>query len=255
MTGMHRTMWNGARLAAGLTVLLLAACGGGGGSWEARLNRCLETPEKVTEYPEFSVVLRDMEKHTTAGAPEYYHRYQLIYGTGSDPQHLEYHEYLGDWQQVPAARYTANEKNLGMVLVSKKGTEIVRAPQPPGYQYVGDSRYGEWKQDSGGNSFWSFYGKYMFFSSMFNMMTGPVYRSNWDYCSRGWGTGRPCYGSGGTFGTGGAYVRSHGAYRDFKTRQTLSPRARRSSFESKVARRVSRSRMSPVRSRSGGFGK
>jgi hypothetical protein len=140
-------------------------------------------------------------------------------------------------------------------LVSKKGGAIVRAPQPPGYQYVGDPRYGEWKKEPGGNSFWSFYGKYMFFSSMFNMMAGPVYRSNWDYCARGWGGRSPCYGRDRTFGTGGSYVGGHSAYRDYRSRQKMAPRARKSTFESKVASRVSRSRMSAVRTRSGGFGK
>jgi hypothetical protein len=239
-----------------LVSVLLGGCGAGGGDpWQARINQALESPEQVTAYPEFSVVLLDMEKQTTSGKPRYYHRYKLIYATGATPGAYTYQEQVGDWQEVPPARYQAHVNNLGMTLVAKKDGEITRTAQPPGYQYVGDPRYGEWKTDARGSSFWSFYGKYMFFSQMFSMLSyGPVFRSGWDdYATYRRGS-RPYYGRDGReFGTRGSGTRT--AYKGYFGRQKLDPRARSRAFESKVASRVSRSRMSPVRSRSGGFGK
>lgn len=62
--------------------------------------------------------------------------------------------------------------------------QAILAATPPGMLYVGDSTSGEWKEDGNGNSFWAFYGQYMFFS---NLIGGPNpyhYRSEYDDWSR-----------------------------------------------------------------------
>lgn len=47
---------------------------------------------------------------------------------------------------------------------------------PVGSEYVGNSNYGQWKQNSSGQSFWAFYGQYAMFSRLFS---GPTYYDRW----------------------------------------------------------------------------
>ncbi len=77
----------------------------------------------------------------------------------------------------------------------------------PGSYLVGNPNYGHWNQDSSGNSFWSWYGKYALFSSVIrgfggfgsNYHSGPIYHDSWykrdrygyyhDYGRKTYGTG------------------------------------------------------------------
>lgn len=45
-----------------------------------------------------------------------------------------------------------------------------------GSEYVGNSNYGQWRNNSSGGSFWQWYGQYAFFSTMFR---GPVRYDSW----------------------------------------------------------------------------
>lgn len=45
---------------------------------------------------------------------------------------------------------------------------------------VGNENYGNWKQDSSGNSFWAFYGQMSFMNSMMNMGGRPYYYDSWN---------------------------------------------------------------------------
>jgi len=72
-----------------------------------------------------------------------------------------------------------------------------------GSEYVGNSSYGEWRQNSSGTSFWHWYGQYAFFSSMFR---GPVYYDHWSY------NRRPSY----------YHDRSNGAYTSPSSRRNNS---------------------------------
>jgi hypothetical protein len=62
--------------------------------------------------------------------------------------------------------YKMYENFLGMVVTSKpRGlfeSEVRKTDpvSPPGYRYVGDSRYGKWEKNSSGQPFWVFYGQY-----------------------------------------------------------------------------------------------
>ena len=47
---------------------------------------------------------------------------------------------------------------------------------PVGSEYVGNTNYGHWKQDSSGHSFWAFYGQYAMFSAL---LGGPTYYDGW----------------------------------------------------------------------------
>ena len=64
---------------------------------------------------------------------------------------------------------------------------------PPGMVYVGDTSTGEWRQDSHGNSFWEFYGKYRFFSDLIGGPTPYHYRYEYDDWNRGYRYGHKPY--------------------------------------------------------------
>lgn len=50
------------------------------------------------------------------------------------------------------------------------------ADMGPGSQLVGNPTYGSWRSNSGGNSFWVWYGQYALFSSLFR---SPIYYGGW----------------------------------------------------------------------------
>ena len=141
-----------------------------------------------------------------------------------------------------------------MVLASKGGIDdITNTPSPPGYQYIGNKRYGRWRQDSHGNSFWEFYGKYAFFSHLFGGFTRPIYRNDWNDYRRYNSMGRPYYGRNNQYGTQGKLTKQ--TNRSYFQRQKAKAQARKSRFSNKFKQRTRRSRMSGFRGRSGGFGK
>jgi hypothetical protein len=67
---------------------------------------------------------------------------------------------------------------------------------PPGMVYVGDSQYGEWQEDNNGNTFWHYYGQYVFFSQLIGGPSPYHYRSEWDDWGRNYRYHkRPYYGT------------------------------------------------------------
>lgn len=145
---------------------------------------------------------------------DYYHKY--VEENGGETRET-------DWVKVGEETFDDHYNNLGMTIASKPygmfADEAIKEAAPPGMAYVGDERYGQWKTDSSGNSFWEFYGKYMFIS---NLLGGghPGYytRSEWDtyrgYRRRsepfyGGTRTNPRYGSASsTVGQSGRYARS-----------------------------------------------
>ena len=109
-------------------------------------------------------VLIDMKSEGGA----FFHKYKNIRGDKTETT---------GWQKVSSNFYRKHEANLGMTLYSKpEGVfpdEATKIASPPGYNYVGNSRYGQW-QYRGGSSFWVFYGQYRFMQDLFR---GPSYYS------------------------------------------------------------------------------
>ncbi len=211
--------------------------------------------KELQQYPEYSIILEDMlEKGNFF--KDYYHRYKVVYaepaGVGDS---LIYHNFITDLYKVGEGEYKKYYSYLGMVIVSKtRDGKVTDIPYPPGYQYVGDPRYGRWRQDSYGNSFWEFYGKYAFLNAMFNMYGRSIYRSDWeDY--RSYRTrGEPYFGQNRQYGTFGQYTRQ--THPTFFQRMQQKEAARKMRFSEKIKRRVKRSNMSGFRRRSIiGFGK
>ena len=142
-----------------------------------------------------------------------------------------FHKYLKEengetsetgWEAVNASFYEQNLENLGMAILSKPYGEFEPDSQaaPPGMAYVGNPEYGEWKQDQSGNSFWSWYGRYAFFSNLFFFPPHYYSYGSWNRWNRDYRYKKPYYGktqTGRTFGSRG-------------TRMKQSPRYQNSTF-------------------------
>lgn len=119
----------------------------------------------------YSIILHDMD----VDGSKFKHQYQIIHQNDSIVK-----DSITVWHKVSESYFFKNEDNLGMALVTKQedGT-LNKVAAPAGFDnYVGNEKYGEWKQESNGTSFWSFYGKYMFISHMFGYNRYPVYYSS-----------------------------------------------------------------------------
>lgn len=210
---------------------------------------------QLSAYPEYSILLQDMREEGNF-FPEYAHRYKLVWGMPSttDPKELDFQSEVTDWERVNKKEYAKYRDYLGMVVASKTPEAGVAQSQfPPGYQYVGDSRYGTWKQDGRGGSFWEFYGKYALLSHLFGMGRRAIYRSDWDHYRGSRSAGRPYWGPNREFGTAGSYTRNSNP--TFFQRRLQREQARKARFSDRVQRKARRSRMSGFRRRSSGFGK
>jgi hypothetical protein len=233
-------------LRASLALLLLsAACA-------KRLDDPLRPlAEELDRYPQYSVVLQDMDVSGTF-FKSYHHLYKVIYGEEQEGEEdLLFQNRQTPWTEVSKRFYETNRELLGMVLLSK-GPEgkVVEDQFPPGYQYVGNPRYGQWRNDSSGNSFWEFYGKYALFRDVLGLATLPLYRSHFDSYSDHRRRGEPFFGptgaAGRTYGTGGSYTRK--TQPTFYERQQARQSARRASFSDKVQSRTGTRSRSATRS-------
>ena len=251
---------------------------GGGRSWLAApllggaflLAGCTSLPDplerlarELARYPEYSVVLKDMDI-TGSFFKSYHHRYDVLVGepgpaaaagggeaAGSEGEGtgLTFTTQNRDWVEVSKTFYDRYQPMLGMVVLSKgEDGEVDQANYPPGYQYVGNPRYGSWRRDSRGGSFWEFYGQYALFSHLLGLGRQPLYHRDYDAYRTSRSQRRPYFGPGNNYGTRGTYTRTSNP--SFYQRQQVRQRDSSERFAKKV-----RSRASSSRSRSGGRGK
>ncbi len=213
----------------------------------------------------FSIILLDMDSRSNG----YYHQYNVLIEKADTVLSQE-----TEWEKVSEAFFADNINNMGMEVASKKDGKLSKVASPAGYNhYIGNERYGHWTQRNG-SSFWEFYGRYAFMSSMFNLMTYPVRRSYYDdYYGGGYYGRRSYYGPSGTnmYGTK-SYTSTSGKsttwgskpsnfksqVRSQVSRSSSANRSRSyssSSSYSQKSRSSSRYSSSSSRSRSGGFGK
>lgn len=195
------------------------------------------------KYPEYSIVLHDMDQEGSI-FKKYNHLYKVVYGSkkpGSEV--VEFDTKIEGWFPVPKELYKSSQSMLGMVLVSKgEDGQVSRHNFPPGYQYVGNSQYGQWQRDSSGRNFWVFYGQYSMFRNLLGMGNRPLYRDDYDRYADSRRSRRPYYGpSGNSFGTRGSVTRQNNP--TFFERQQARQSSRRSSFSDRASSRTgSRSR-------------
>jgi hypothetical protein len=191
--------------------------------------------QSLDRYPEYSVVLQDM----TDEGFGYAHQYRVVFGgpqAGSEEP--VYREAVLDWMDVDSGTFARYQSSLGMVVLSKGADGIVdRAEHPPGYQQVGDERYGRWRDDGGGRSFWEFYGQYALLSHIMGGFGRPIYRGDWNGYRDARGRGQTYYGpGGGVYGTGGSTTRQTSP--DFFRRQQTRQAAQSRSFGQRVQSRM-----------------
>lgn len=212
----------------------------------------------MTDVPAYSIILYDMDQEGNF-YPEYKHQYRIIKET-NDADSIPEEELTG-WYTVSENFFNQNIDNMGMEIVSKnRDGEVSKTAAPPGYgNYVGNPQYGQWQQGPGGETFWSFYGKYALLSSLFNMATFPARRSYYDDYRGYRSSGRPYYGpvinNRPTYGTNSRYTTTTKPNTTWRTKtssrnfRTSSQRTSRSSSRYGGGSTSSRSRSS------GGFGK
>jgi len=199
----------------------------------------------------FTAILYDMDVKGNF-VETYYHQYKIVQDDGNG--NLD--EFTTGMLEVSKATFNSHINDMGMELMARDSAgNLSKGAAPPGYNnYVGNEKYGQWKTDNSGNSFWAFYGRYAMMSTMFNMMAYPARRSYYNDWRGGYaGTGRGYYGPSnqgrGYYGTNSAHGRS--------TKPSSTWSKKRSSFRQNVATRTSRSSSSSsgYRSRSGSYGK
>jgi hypothetical protein len=190
----------------------------------------------LRDVPSYSVIFEDMDEKGTF-FKSYYQKYRVVQGerTGTT-----------DWMEVPEDYYKRNENFLGMTLLSKKEGQYDTSVGPPGYNYVGDEKYGKWQRDSSGNSFWEFYGKYALISHLLG--GSRVYRNDYATYRNHQSQGRPYYGQNKQYGTNGRVTKSQKP--NFYSRRAAKVSASKTSFSQKMKQRTGRVRSS---SRGRGF--
>lgn len=215
--------------------------------------------------PTYSIILHDMDVQGNF-VKSYQHKYRIVtQGSDSIPQVTE-----TDWLEVPENFFNAHVDDMGMEIANKAedGT-VSKTASPAGFSnYVGNPEYGEWRTDSHGNSFWSFYGKYRLLSDIFYMSGRPIYRTGYyDYRDNYYGrrayyggtssSGNPRYGTNSdhTRSTRPNFFQRRASKNGFTRSTSRTQSSSTSSRSSRTSRSSSRYSGSSSRSRGGGFGK
>ena len=145
----------------------------------------------------FTIILYDMDVEGSF-SEEYKHQYKIIYNEASENDSIEVvpKETITDWYIVSKREFDSHINDMGMEVLSKTDNVLNKHTSPPGYSnYVGNAKYGEWKSNNSGNSFWHFYGQYAFISSMMGLASGPIYRNNYANYNNYRASGRSYYGN------------------------------------------------------------
>ncbi|WP_221409128.1 hypothetical protein [Reichenbachiella versicolor] len=218
-------------------IVFKTCSGGSSNSYEDRsrdrLSEWRKSPideliRQLSDEPTYSILLYDMDADESEDI--YRHQYRVII---EKPDTVMARETT--WYDVSPVEFEQHIDDMGMTIVSKKNGVLHKETSPAGYDnYVGNEKYGQWRRDSGGNSFWEFYGRYAFMSSMFNMIAYPARYSYWNnYYGGYYGTGRSYYGPNNYYGTR--------SYTSSNTGQKTNWGSRPSSFKQKVRNNVARS--------------
>lgn len=223
-------------LPVALLLVFLSGCGGGEETLPVQL-----IGKALKDFPTYSIILEDMKEEGNF-TKSFFHKYRVVQeDTG----------WSTVWYPVSKDYYKAHENFLGMSLSSKKEGKVESDVAPPGYAYVGDSTYGQWKDDGKGGSFWEFYGKYALISSLMGGWYRPIYRTDFDMYKRHRKVKKPFFGSKNQYGTKGTVAKK--AKPAFYKRKSAAASGG-SSFKKKVTGRMGRTRTG-FRGRAGGVGK
>ncbi len=199
---------------------------------------------QLRDAPEYTIILEDMREEGIF-FPAYYHKYKVLQGE---------QVWSTKWLEISEQFYRRNENFLGLSLASKNKEQENTTPHPAPYHYVGNEKYGQWKTDSSGSSFWEFYGKYALLRDVLGLAGGSIFRRDYDRYRSYRDQRRPYYGrTGREYGTNG--TRTKQSNPDFFERRQTREVASQQRFRQKFQSRVGRSSSSSFRSRSFGSGK
>lgn len=144
-----------------------------------------------------------------------YHKYRYVEGGLAR---------ITGWEQVVCLLYDRHTDHLGMALYSKpEGTfesEATTVAHPPGYSYVGNTRYGYWDARPSGR-FWVWYGQYALTRDLlwgtggYRPLTHRTYSSYRTAVSKK----RPYYGQTKQYGTNGSVTKKKYRSSTFLTRK------------------------------------
>lgn len=193
----------------------------------------------------FTIILHDVDVEGS----KYKHKYKVITEKDGDPVSR-----ITPWAYVTKKFFWAHERDMGMSLANKKaGKKLVKKVSPAGYDnYVGNRRYGYWS----GSGYWMWHRNYMYMSTMFYMMSTPIYRSSYGHYGRYGSTGSYYGRNGRTYGTyGSSTARNKPNFHSrMSSKSNWSKSASRSTGYSRSGVGSSRS-SSGYRSSGGGSGK
>jgi hypothetical protein len=156
-----------------------------------------------------------------------------------------------DWVNVNNDLFWKHQEHLGMAIESKPlgyyESELITTAEPVGMSTIapptvingfarGSNQYGEWRQ-SGGNSFWYYYGMYRFIGSF--VTPGRYSYNDWNGY-RTHGSKGAYYGQNAEYGTYGSSTYSHSKYKnsDFSKRNPSAVSEARTKHTSKVGSSV-----------------
>ena len=117
------------------------------------------------------------------------------------------------WVPVTCAEYAAHTEHLGMAIYSKpEGTfksEAVTIAHPPGYNYIGNTRYGRWDNRAGGR-YWVWYGQYALTRDLLWGVGGyrPVRNRSWTSYRSSVKARKPYFGATKQYGTSGSITKT-----------------------------------------------
>ena len=216
--------------------LLFQGCG-------ARQNPVEKIQSELQGKKEYAIILHDMREEGNF-FPSYYHQYRVDVGEQKT---------MRPFVEVDKSYYKKNEPYLGMVLTAKTADgALSTAPFPNGYQHVGNSQYGRWRNNDRGGSMWEFYGKYMLMSQVMGWAGYGLNRNNYNNYNSYRGSGRPYFGPNREYGTAGTVTKKQKP--NFYKRRLAKKARSQSRFRNKVQNRMGRSK-NTFRSRGFGFGK
>jgi hypothetical protein len=147
-------------------------------------NRVEITEDPVSELigvesmePMFTLLLFDM-KEEGVFSKTYKHRYRVLKEKEGKVVGLD-----SKWYNVSSSYFQQNQNNLGMEMAAKDSTgTLARTIGPPGYtNYIGNSRYGAWKQvegDSLADKFWQFSLENAYIKTLLQLPTGKIHQKN-----------------------------------------------------------------------------
>ncbi len=233
-----------------LILLLLTGC-----SSDQSLNGLRRDLDR---YPQYSVILQDM---TSKGLifHDYFHRYRILFpkgdGKGKQDGAAQMEQKLTSWVKVDKETYDAYKPSLGMTILSKKEDgSIETVPQPPGYQFVGDPRFGKWESDSQGNQSWKWLATAMVLLEVvdeigdaFEKRRRPVNHGDWMEYKKHKDRGVPYFGKKDNqgkpqYGTQGSVTQKSSP--SFFERQQQRMEERKTNFKDKVESRMGRTKAS-----------